>query len=243
MAPLQEQLEAVPEPQSRPAQKRRRSSMADLTGRLLMDDSVEGLAMLAPPGSTGGLAPPSSPQDSPAGRGGPAGQQCWPCLRHRMLLDIVQVSLTFTHFSSLRTSGCDKKPDNLPWHLAGRDMTTGLLLEDNSVPAAADEDSGQLGQLRKRLTLLQGPQARHASPCRALSGWSIVTMLQHGPLDCVSKCHCICTTCERSYLGLLNPGYFVYDRWTLLSLLTKPGKPCKRQIYQPVLPCWYLHTT
>ena len=47
--------------------------MADLTGRLLMDDSVEGLAMLAPPGSAGGVAPPSSPEESLAGRGGPAG--------------------------------------------------------------------------------------------------------------------------------------------------------------------------
>lgn len=43
-------------------------------------------------------------------------------------------------------------------------MTTGLLLEDTSAPAGADEDSGQLGQLRKRLTLLQGSQACHASP-------------------------------------------------------------------------------
>ncbi|CAL5226958.1 g9843 [Coccomyxa viridis] len=112
LIPTVQLLSASPKPQSRPAQKRRRSSMADLTGRLLMDDSEEGLAMLAPPGSAGGLAPPSSPQDSPAGRGGPA----------------------------------------------GRDMTTGLLLEDTSAPAGADEDSGQLGQLRKRLTLLQGSQ-------------------------------------------------------------------------------------
>ena len=58
--------------------------MADLTGRLLMDDSVEGLAMLAPPGSGGGLAPPSSPQDSPAGRGGPAGQHCQHLLQYCM---------------------------------------------------------------------------------------------------------------------------------------------------------------
>ena len=42
-------------------------------------------------------------------------------------------------------------------------MTTGLLLEDTSAPAGADEDSGQLGQLRKRLTLLQGSQACPAS--------------------------------------------------------------------------------
>ena len=76
MIPMEQQLSASPKPQSRPAQKRRRSSIADLTGRLLMDDSVEGLAMLAPPGSAGGLAPPSSPQDSPAGRGGPAGRHC-----------------------------------------------------------------------------------------------------------------------------------------------------------------------
>lgn len=42
-------------------------------------------------------------------------------------------------------------------------MTTGLLLEDTSAPAGGDEESGQLGQLRKRLTLLQGSQACHAS--------------------------------------------------------------------------------
>ena len=52
----------------------------------------------------------------------------------------------------------------MPWPPVGRDMTTGLLLEDTSAPAGADEDSGQLGQLRKRLTLLQGSQARSASP-------------------------------------------------------------------------------
>ena len=38
-------------------------------------------------------------------------------------------------------------------------MTTGLLLEDTSAPGAADDDSGQLGQLRKKLNLLQGTQA------------------------------------------------------------------------------------
>ena len=42
---------------------------------------------------------------------------------------------------------------------AGKDMTTGLLLEDTSAPGAADDDSGQLGQLRKKLNLLQGTQA------------------------------------------------------------------------------------
>ena len=52
----------------------------------------------------------------------------------------------------------------MPWPPVERDMTTGLLLEDTSAPAGADEDSGQLGQLRKRLTLLQGSQARSASP-------------------------------------------------------------------------------
>ena len=93
VAPLQEQLGAVPEPQSRPAQKRRRSSMADLTGRLLMDDSVEALAMLAPPGSTGRLAPPSSPQDSPAGRGGPAGWLYQHCLPHYTVSEKVQAAL------------------------------------------------------------------------------------------------------------------------------------------------------
>ena len=81
VAPVQQQPSPSPAPQNRPAQKRRRSSMADLTGRLLMDDSEEGLAMLAPPGSKGGMAPPSSPQDSPAARGAHAGrhrQQCLP---------------------------------------------------------------------------------------------------------------------------------------------------------------------
>ena len=43
----------------------------------------------------------------------------------------------------------------------GKDMTTGLLLADPSPPAdgvdAAPED-GPLGELRRRLTLLQGPQ-------------------------------------------------------------------------------------
>ena len=60
-----------PRRQGRPSQNRRRSSMADLTGRLLADDSLDGptgLAMLAPPGSTGGVAPPSSPEDSLADR-------------------------------------------------------------------------------------------------------------------------------------------------------------------------------
>ena len=88
MAPVEEQHSPKPQPQSRPAQKRRRSSMADLTGRLLMDDSVEGLAMLAQPGSAGGLAPPSSPQDSPAGRGGPAGWQRW---RFVLYLELCEV--------------------------------------------------------------------------------------------------------------------------------------------------------
>ena len=60
-----------PRRQGRPSQNRRRSSMADLTGRLLADDSLDGptgLAMLAPPGSAGSVAPPSSPEDSPADR-------------------------------------------------------------------------------------------------------------------------------------------------------------------------------
>ena len=74
VAPVQEQPSPSPAPQNRPAQKRRRSSMADLTGRLLMDDSEEGLAMLAPPGRAGGMAPPSSPQDSPAAKGAHAGR-------------------------------------------------------------------------------------------------------------------------------------------------------------------------
>ena len=46
---------------------------------------------------------------------------------------------------------------------AGKDMTTGLLLEDTSAPGAANDDSGQLGQLRKKLNLLQGTQARLTS--------------------------------------------------------------------------------
>ncbi len=38
-------------------------------------------------------------------------------------------------------------------------MTTGLLLEDITPPADGADD-GPLGELRRRLTLLQGPQAR-----------------------------------------------------------------------------------
>lgn len=46
---------------------------------------------------------------------------------------------------------------------AGRDMTTGLLLEDTSAPGGSDDVSGPLGQLRKRLTLLQGTQVNTKS--------------------------------------------------------------------------------
>lgn len=49
---------------------------------------------------------------------------------------------------------------------AGRDMTTRLLLEDTSAPAGADEATGPLGQLRKRLTLLQGTQVLHCQTSR-----------------------------------------------------------------------------
>jgi hypothetical protein len=37
-------------------------------------------------------------------------------------------------------------------------MTTGLLLEDTSPPADDEADQGPLGQLKRRLTLLKGPQ-------------------------------------------------------------------------------------
>jgi hypothetical protein len=85
IAAAQEQRSVSPAQHSVPLQRRRRSSMADHTGRLLMDDSEENLAMLAP---AGGLAPPSSPQDSSAGRGGYAGMprhavcNLMPCLYH-----------------------------------------------------------------------------------------------------------------------------------------------------------------
>lgn len=104
MAPVKEQHSPKLQPQSRPAQKRRRSSMADLTGRLLMDDSVEGLAMLAQPGGAGGLAPPSSPQDSPAGRGGPAGWECWRLVSHLELRRESWCFLPFTVSYALCTS-------------------------------------------------------------------------------------------------------------------------------------------
>ena len=42
-------------------------------------------------------------------------------------------------------------------------MTTGLLLEDTSAPGGSDDVSGPLGQLRKRLTLLQGTQVNTKS--------------------------------------------------------------------------------
>ena len=42
-------------------------------------------------------------------------------------------------------------------------MTTGLLLEDTSAPGGGDDVSGPLGQLRKRLTLLQGTQVSATS--------------------------------------------------------------------------------
>lgn len=45
-------------------------------------------------------------------------------------------------------------------------MTTGLLLEDPSPPADGP-DEGPLGELRRRLTLLQGPQARLLHPALA----------------------------------------------------------------------------
>lgn len=85
IAGAQAQRSVSPVSHSMPSQRRRRSSMADHTGRLLMDDSEENLAMLAP---AGGLAPPSSPQDSSAGRGGYAGMprhavcKVAPCLFH-----------------------------------------------------------------------------------------------------------------------------------------------------------------
>jgi hypothetical protein len=45
-------------------------------------------------------------------------------------------------------------------------MTTGLLLEDISPPADGADD-GPLGELRRRLTLLQGPQVPLLPPVRA----------------------------------------------------------------------------
>lgn len=50
---------------------------------------------------------------------------------------------------------------------AGKDMTTGLLLEDISPPADGADD-GPLGELRRRLTLLQGPQVPLLPPVRVL---------------------------------------------------------------------------
>ncbi|BDA49326.1 probable kinetochore protein spc7 at C-terminar half [Coccomyxa sp. Obi] len=88
-------------------ERRRRSSIADLTGRLLMDDMEDDSAPLA-------AAPPNSPLDNSAGA-----------------------------------------------KATGKDMTTGLLLADPSPPADGAEgaaDDGPLGELRRRLTLLQGPQ-------------------------------------------------------------------------------------
>lgn len=46
-------------------------------------------------------------------------------------------------------------------------MTTGLLLEDISPPADGADD-GPLGELRRRLTLLQGPQVPLLPPVRLL---------------------------------------------------------------------------
>jgi hypothetical protein len=61
---------------------------------------------------------------------------------------------------------------------AGKDMTTGLLLDDPMPPLgggtgaedAQPDDSGPMGQLRRRLTLLQQGAAQqvHAIPTAAL---------------------------------------------------------------------------
>ena len=158
-----------PRRQGRPSQNRRRSSMADLTGRLLADDSLDGptgLAMLAPPGSAGGVAPPSSPEDSPADRVRHAGK---PSAHYECLTKRFQ---SYRSSSAVVPNPLDAS-ESRRWNLvfqsystacAGKDMTTGLLLEDTSAPEATDDDSGQLGQLRKKLNLLQGTQARISSP-------------------------------------------------------------------------------
>lgn len=162
IAAAQEQRSVSPVQHSMPLQRRRRSSMADHTGRLLMDDSEENLAMLAP---AGGLAPPSSPQDSSAGRGGYAGMprhgvcKVMPCLNP---FKAASLCCCCWGTESGKTDGIKYDSACLPLP-AGRDVTTGLLLEDTSAPGGGDDVSGPLGQLRKRLTLLQGTQVNAKS--------------------------------------------------------------------------------
>lgn len=64
--------------------------------------------------------------------------------------------------------------DVIPLGCAGRDMTTGLLLDDLSPPDQAQADEGPMAQLRRRLTLLQGAQVGSGDPgCAVRLPWTL----------------------------------------------------------------------